>query len=161
MRRVVQSPPFKVKGNSFSFTFQGPDGEKREEKHSCVVDARGQGRFYQRNPQILAANLLESGTVEIEPLDLKASEGKGTPQKEHLAEAASVGGGTGSIWIDPHTHRIQRTGPDGGLIVSEKIYAVGAMTRGQIIDASMAHGSAVSTHTIAQDWITQIFSETV
>jgi len=161
MRRLVESPPFKVKGDSFSFTFQGPDGEKREAKHSCVVDARGQGRFYHLNPQILAANLLESGTVEIEPLDLKVREGKDTPQKEHRAEAPSFGGGTGSVWIDPHTHRIQRTGPDGGLIVSEKIYAVGAMTRGQIIDASMAHGSAVSTNTIAQEWITQIFSETM
>ena len=50
---------------------------------------------------------------------------------------------------------------NGRVIKSESIYDVGAMTRGQINNVSMAHGSAVSTNTITQDWITQIFPETV
>jgi hypothetical protein len=38
----------------------------------------------------------------------------------------------------------------GSATRSENIYAVGAMTRGQIIDASMANGSVRSTAAIAK-----------
>ena len=125
-----------------------------EAVHPYVVDARGQGRFYNQNPQELAVNLLESGTVEIEPLGLKSGKEKmktGGAAKERL-------NGTGSLWVDPHTHRVRRTGTDGRDTLSNCIHAVGAKTRGQIIDASMAHGSAVSTETIALNWADQIFS---
>jgi len=60
---------------------------------------------------------------------------------------------TGSIWIDPATHLIMTKGAGGSTARSPGIYAVGAMTRGQIIDASMAYGIARSTAKIAQDLV--------
>ena len=101
------------------------------------MDARGQDRFYDKNPDPLAQRLLNSGTVEIEPANSKDA-------------------GSGSLWVDPRTHRVKRRVQDKTVHRSECIYAVGAMTRGQIIDASMAYGSAISTGTIAQDWIGQM-----
>jgi hypothetical protein len=60
---------------------------------------------------------------------------------------------TGSIWIDPRTHQITRTNPAGEREVARNIYAVGAMTRGQIIDASMARGLIASTVRVADDLV--------
>ena len=152
--RQTRESSFTIKDGHFSFFFKGPHGEKMEAVHPYVVDARGQGRFYNQNPQVLAVNLLESGTVEIEPLGLESGKEKmtsGSAVKEHM-------NGTGSLWVDPRTHHVRRTGTDGHETLSKCIYAVGAMTRGQIIDASMAHGSAVSTQAIAEEWVGQIFS---
>ena len=58
-----------------------------------------------------------------------------------------------TIQIDPQTHRVVL--PDFG--PRSAVYAVGAMTRGQIIDASMAHGISCSTATIAENLL-QILS---
>ena len=44
-------------------------------------------------------------------------------------------------------------GPDGKITRSRAIYAVGAMTRGQIIDASMVRGIVQATSRIADDLI--------
>jgi hypothetical protein len=60
---------------------------------------------------------------------------------------------TGSIWIDPETHHVIRKPPNKIPVNSNSIYAVGAMTRGQIIDASMAHGIVKSTARIANSWV--------
>ena len=60
---------------------------------------------------------------------------------------------TGSMWIDPKTHHIIRRVSDGVTIQSDAIYAVGAMTRGQIIDTSMAYGIVRSTDRIAKNLV--------
>jgi hypothetical protein len=60
---------------------------------------------------------------------------------------------TGSIWIDPETHHIMQMGPEKKITKSNAIYAVGAMTRGQIIDASMVRGIAQATARIADDLV--------
>jgi hypothetical protein len=60
---------------------------------------------------------------------------------------------TGSIWIDPETHHIMQMGPEKKVSKSNAIYAVGAMTRGQIIDASMVRGIVQATSRIADDLI--------
>jgi hypothetical protein len=44
-------------------------------------------------------------------------------------------------------------GPDNHVTRSSFIYAVGAMTRGQIIDASMARGIVQATVSITDDLI--------
>jgi hypothetical protein len=44
-----------------------------------------------------------------------------------------------------------QVGPDEKLTKSGKIYAVGAMTRGQIINVSMADGIVQATSRIADD----------
>ena len=43
--------------------------------------------------------------------------------------------------------------PEKKIMESNKIYAVGAMTRGQIINASMARGIVEATYRIADDLI--------
>ncbi len=143
VRKLTGESAFRATEAPFTFTFQGPGGKEMEATHPYVVDARGQSPFYNKNKHMLAVNLLRSGTVEVEPLPMKSS---------------MVGERMGGLWIEPHTHRIRRTRSDGNVAVSERITAVGAMTRGQIIDASMAHGSAVSTETIARDWADYVFS---
>jgi hypothetical protein len=57
------------------------------------------------------------------------------------------------MWIDPKTHHVVLQASENIPTQSKAIYAVGAMTRGQIIDASMAHGIAQSTARIASYWI--------
>ena len=67
---------------------------------------------------------------------------------------------TGSIWIDPETHQIIQLGPGKEITKSSDLYAVGAMTRGQIIDASMARGIVKATSRIADDlvhYLTRIY----
>jgi uncharacterized NAD(P)/FAD-binding protein YdhS len=144
--------------NGITLCYRGPDGQATESTHPYLVDARGQELSYEKNPDVLAVNLLRSGTVEIAPAnddrpsDLTTAE----PHRDNRPASRSRPSGAGGLWIDPQTHRVQRSGPNGAVIASEKIYAVGAMTRGQIIDASMAYGSAVSTAAVAQEWIRQI-----
>ena len=55
------------------------------------------------------------------------------------------------MWIDPKTHNIIQHASHKKRTQSNSIYAVGAMTRGQIIDASMAHGIVQATARIADD----------
>ena len=59
---------------------------------------------------------------------------------------------SGSIWVDPGTCRVMRAGAGGIVDGSKTVYAVGAMTRGQFIDASTAMGSVRSTARIAREW---------
>jgi divalent metal cation (Fe/Co/Zn/Cd) transporter len=54
-----------------------------------------------------------------------------------------------SIIIDPDTHRVPAL--SAPRIGSGVAYAVGAMTRGQIIDASMAHGICLSIEKVVKD----------
>ena len=157
VRRSAQRTLFNKEGRVFSFAFQDRDGKRKHATHDYVVDARGQGIDFRRNRQTLAENLLNSGTVEIEPFNPKIAAADAVPLKERHRPSLPEGEGTGSVWIDPHTHRIRRTGFEGESGLSKTIYAVGAMTRGQIIDASMAHGIAVSTEIVAMEWIKQIF----
>jgi len=53
--------------------------------------------------------------------------------------------GMGSILIDPDTHRVVVPAADSASNPDLHLFAVGAMTRGQIIDSSMAYGLARST----------------
>ena len=63
---------------------------------------------------------------------------------------------TGTILIDPNTHRVLQPGSGAPNFSRGTLYAVGAMTRGQIIDASMAHGLARSTATIADELVNRL-----
>ncbi|MGD2269723.1 MAG: hypothetical protein PVI06_04930, partial [Desulfobacterales bacterium] len=137
----------------YEFIYQNSRGKLRRDVYRYVVNARGQEKSLETNPSALVKNLLSSGAIQIEerrhgPITARP------PQKGASDPAAGLHSyKTGSIWIDPHTHGIMKKGSDGRGTPSNAIYAVGAMTRGQIIDASMAHGIAQSTATIAQDWV--------
>ena len=105
------------------------------------------------NPSALARNLLKSGTVQIEeirPVDQSTLSSRvAAPELEPAVDTYK----TGSIWIDPETHHIMHIGPGKKVSKSNAIYAVGAMTRGQIIDASMVRGIVQATSRIADDLV--------
>lgn len=121
----------------FVFRYTDPAGRTREEPCSHVVDARGQKRSFEANPAPLAGNLLASGTVRIETLPLP-----GSAEGDYR---------TGAVWIDPGTHRVVQKTADGSSPVSSRIYAVGAPTRGQILDASMAYSCGRAAAVVVRD----------
>ena len=100
-------------------------GGEHEFRDGYVVDARGQAISFETDRSTLALNLLGKGIVHIE--------------------------GSGSLWIDPETFRVMRHGVDGTITSSQRLYAVGAMTRGQILDTSTVSASALSTSMIAKE----------
>jgi uncharacterized NAD(P)/FAD-binding protein YdhS len=143
----------------FEFIYRDLQGDIKRDVYRYVVNARGQEKSLATNPSTLVRNLLNSGTVQIEEVrqvDLIASSDIQTATDQKTGFHTYK---TGSIWIDPKTHHILRKESDGIGIPSNAIYAVGAMTRGQIIDASMGYGIARSTAKIADDlveYLTQV-----
>ncbi len=127
----------------YCFDYTDPQGRPRSDSCPYVVDARGQSRFLDADPSELARSLIASGWIHIdrERVGAPASGSQGGRQGETEFLRA------GSVRIDPRSHQVELSPPPqagGGAV-----YAVGAMTRGQIIDASMAHGLSLSTATIA------------
>jgi hypothetical protein len=135
-------------GGAFVFEFTEASGRSRRERFDRVIDARGQARSFETNPSPLARNLLKSGTVEIEEMVFSG----GTADSERGRKAYRTGG----VWIDPETQRVMRKGEAGRTRVSERIYAVGAPTRGQILDASMVYSAALAADRIVRDLLRRI-----
>jgi len=134
----------------FEFSYRDNEGNLKRDAHRYVVNARGQAKALETNPSALVRNLLQRGTVQIKeyrPAD------RGHDITADPAIAGETTYKTGSIWIDPETHQIMQIGPDNTVTRSSFIYAVGAMTRGQIIDASMARGIVQATARIADDLV--------
>lgn len=120
------------------YVFIYTDREGHTRKHPCsyLVDARGQDRSILTDPSSLTQSMVARGIVLTE-----------TSRLDHRAEDSSSGGNnvpedgpqdTGSLWIDPETHQVMQRGDDGLAGPADSLYAVGAMVRGQILDASMA-----------------------
>jgi uncharacterized NAD(P)/FAD-binding protein YdhS len=140
----------------YEFIYEDDRGNLNRDAYRYVVNARGQERSLETDPSELARNLLASGTVQIEefrPVDHNTDSGR---RNAGEATAAVASYRTGSIWIDPDTHQIMQIGPDEKPTKSSTIYAVGAMTRGQIINASMADGIVQATSRIADDLVTHL-----
>ena len=137
----------------FEFIYRDIRGDLKKDAYRYVVNARGQEKSLETNPSALTRNLLRSGAVQIEeirPVDQTA------PSCHDAAcdlETASHSYKTGSIWIDPETYHIMQMGPEEKVTESNTIYAVGAITRGQIIDASMVRGIVQATSRIAGDLV--------
>ena len=133
----------------YEFIYRDNQGKLKKEAYRYVVNARGQEKSLETNPSPLARNLLKSGIVQIE--EIRSFDQTTHPSCDVAPELepAVYTYKTGSIWIDPATHRIMQMGPDKKVTKSNAICAVGAMTRGQIIDASMVHGIAQVTSRIA------------
>ncbi len=129
----------------YEFNYRDTHGNLKRDVYRYVVNARGQEKSFETNPSPLAQKLIQRGTVLIE--EVRSAENPCDPA------ASDETYKTGSIWIDPATHHIMQMGSDHGAIRSNRIYAVGAMTRGQIIDASMARGIVEATSRIADDLI--------
>ena len=139
--------------NCFKFIYTDLQGKLQTDAYRYVVNARGQEKSLETNPSALVRNLLKAGTVQIEEFRLEDQIAVSNKQTAVDPKNEFNSYKTGSIWIDPKTHRIRRIGPDGKITTSNAIYAVGAMTRGQIIDASMARGIVLSTNRIADDLV--------
>ena len=134
-------------GSGYRFIF----GENKSKvmNFPYIVDARGQEQSLRGNSSQLIRNLLGKNLL------LLGSPNQSNSVQSDLAVTEDYESGimnTGSIWIDPESHHIMQV--KGGVIQrSDSIYAVGAMTRGQIIDVSMARGLTRSTHRIATNLV--------
>jgi uncharacterized NAD(P)/FAD-binding protein YdhS len=138
--------------NCYEFVYSDHRGYVRRDAFRFVVDSRGQQKSLKTNPSPLVKNLLTSGMVQIEeirPVDQSNHSGQDDPSEFEAADRYK----TGSIWIDPETHQAIQIGPGNETTTSSGLYAVGAMTRGQIINASMARGIVEATCRIADDLI--------
>ena len=150
--RFVRDDP----NGGFEFIRLNNQGKITRDVYRYVVNAQGQERSIETDPSALTRNLLEHGVVQIEEVpdvDRPLVWGRGLAgdlQPEPRTYKV------GSIWIDPQTHQIMKTGSDGKTTRSNTIYAVGAMTRGQIIDTSMAHGLVRSTAIVAERWVHEL-----
>ena len=142
--------------NSYEFIYRDIRGNIVKDSYRYVVNARGQEKSLETDPSALARNLINSGTVQLEeirPGDIAAhSDHDEAPVSETPGEKYK----TGSIWIDPESHHIMQVGAEKKITKSKAIYAVGAMTRGQNIDASMVRGIVQATSRITDDLISYL-----
>jgi uncharacterized NAD(P)/FAD-binding protein YdhS len=139
--------------DGWEFIYQDNNGETKKDAYRFVVDARGQAKSIQTDPSPLTKNLLSRGIVQIEEAQLVQQENRQSKPSARDQKVKLPTNKTGSIWIDPETHHVMRQVSGKIPTRSKAIYAVGAMTRGQIIDASMAHGIVQSTARIADHWV--------
>jgi len=120
------------------YVFVYTDREGHTRKHPCsyLVDARGQKRSILTDPSSLTQSMVARGIVltETSRLDHRADD----PDSGRSKVPQNRPRDTGSIWIDPETHQVMQRGDDGRAGPADSLYAVGAMVRGQILDASMA-----------------------
>ena len=145
-----------VKNNTkdvWEFIYQDSNGETKRDAYRYVVNARGQAKSIQTDPSPLTKNLLKRGIVQNEKTQPVQQENRQSNRSIKQPKTKLNTYKTGSMWIDPVTHQVIRKVSDRTPVKSNSIYAVGAMTRGQIIDASMAHGIVQSTARIANSWV--------
>ena len=139
--------------NCYEFIYRDIRGNLKKDAFRYVVNARGQEKSLETNPSALARNLLRSGTVQIEEIRTVGQSASSGCDAAYAMKTAGDAHKTGSIWIDPETFHIMQMGLQKKVTRSEAIYAVGAMTRGQIIDASMARGIVQATSRIADNLV--------
>ena len=137
----------------YEFHYQNSTGERQRDRYQYVVDARGQAKSIKTDPSPFMKNLLKRGIVQIEESQHVQPSANQTKRSAKQRKSNYHVYKTGSVWIDPQTHCIVRQASDHKRILSNAIYAVGAMTRGQIIDASMAQGIVQSTADIANSLV--------
>jgi len=142
----------KTNGPGYEFSF----GESKSNTLAFryVIDARGQESSVRSNPSELIQNLIQSGNILLGERVRDKSE-KAEVEAPSLAETSPRA--SESVWIDPDTHRVLQINGTDSVGRSKTLYAVGAMTRAQIIDVSMAKGLTRSTDSIARqlvDWLT-------
>jgi hypothetical protein len=127
----------------YVFSYKNRDGQDKKEAYSYVVNARGQDKSILTDKSLLIQSMVASGMVLTEEYRPVAN------IKYPWGSADTGRYKTGSIWINPDTHQVMQRDPGGQLMQSESLYAVGAMTRGQIINASMAQSIVRSVSKVA------------
>jgi uncharacterized NAD(P)/FAD-binding protein YdhS len=141
------------KKDGWEFIYQDSNEETKRDAYRYVVNARGQAKSIQTDPSPLTKNLLKRSIVRNEETQTVQQEDRISKRYAKQPKTKLHAYKTGSMWIDPETHHVMRPASDNIPTKSKAIYAVGAMTRGQIIDASMAHGIVLSTARIASHWV--------
>jgi hypothetical protein len=144
-------------GDRYEFIYRDDQGNEKNDVYRYVIDARGQAKSLETNPSALAKDLLDSGLVQTEEIRPNDHPVKSTPNLIAESENPDDCYKTGSIWIDPETFHVMQFGPGNDVSKSNVFYAVGAVTRGQIIDASMARGIVLATSRIADDLIKDLY----
>ena len=139
--------------DGWEFIYQDSNGETKIDAYRYVVNARGQAKSIQTDPSPLTKNLLKRGIIQNEETQPVQQEDRISKRSAKQPKTKLHTYKTESMWIDPETHHVMRPASDNMPTKSKAIYAVGAMTRGQIIDASMAHGIVHSTARIASHWV--------
>jgi len=133
----------------YCFDYTDRNGKQRLDTYRYVVNACGQPKVLTTDTSDLARNIVAS---------INAQRAQKRPDRTVYGQPNTSIGGKETVFngddhptirIDPLTHRVVL--PDFGPRAA--VYAVGAMTRSQIIDASMAHGLSCSTATIADNLI--------
>ena len=145
VKRLGNDYRFKYKelDRKFEFSYFGSEDKDRTERFSYCVDARGQPLSIETDNSELTRNLLARKIVQ-------ADQGR---SGGHDPEVLSA---TGSMLVDPDTHRVVVPETVTGANSYLNLFAVGAMTRGQIIDTSMALGLARSTARVVEYLITRL-----
>lgn len=140
-------------GGCYLFHYWNEEGVSCNDLFHYVVDARGQSIVYQDNRATLAGRILASGVVRLET----RQDDKGEKVEKPIPEAKRVIKGRG-ILIDPDSNAVI-TGSSGESVrVSSKLYAVGAMTQGQVINVSMARECILSTNRIAHQLLDELLT---
>jgi uncharacterized NAD(P)/FAD-binding protein YdhS len=142
--------------NCYEFIYRDVQGNDQRDTYRFVVNARGQDKSLKTNPSTLVKNLLSTGTVQIE--EFRPVQQATHPNQDTTAPLPSTDQvyRTESIWIDPETHHIMKKGPENKITKSNNIYAAGAMTRGQIINASTVNGIVQATSLIAENLVNDL-----
>ena len=149
-----------VAKDCYEFIYRDKRGRLKKDAYRYVINARGQHKSIMTDSSALARNLLKSGTVQIEEIrSIGSKPNLSNDSASELENAVDVYK-SGSIWIDPATYHVMQIGAGGKIAKSNAIYAVGAMTRGQIINASMARAIVQATSRIADDLINYLIQHT-
>ena len=135
----------------YEFIYEDDRGKLMKDAYRYVVNARGQEKSLETNPSVLVKNLIQSNTLQIEKIQSSGSTGDDDPNDSSEIKISGSTHKFGSLLIDPETHRVLEVESDEEAQRPNCIYAVGAMTRGQIINASMARGIVQATSKIADD----------
>lgn len=127
----------------FEFIYTNSQGNTQRDLYQYVVNASGQPRSIESDPAELTQNLLKRELVQIK-------------EKQEVGSVQSYSYMTGSILIDPLTCQVVQPRANLTAKPDPQLFAVGAMTRGQVINASMAIGISRSTAVIAEKLIAQL-----
>ena len=125
------------KMQEYEFVYKDDQSNERRDYFCYVVNAAGQPRSIKTDSSTLTRNLLKRKIVQVEEIRFYSEN-----EPEHYK--------TGSVVVDPETHQVLLPEASGVQYSKPLLFAVGAMTRGQMIDTSMAHGLAKSTATVAR-----------
>jgi uncharacterized NAD(P)/FAD-binding protein YdhS len=139
--------------DGYEFIYKDDNGDIKRDAYRYVVNARGQAKSIQTDSSSLTKNLLKRGIIQIEETQNVQQRNIQNKMSANNLKMGFQTYKTGSMRIDPETHHVIRQASHKIATQSDALYAVGAMTRGQIIDASMAYGIVQSTARITNNLV--------